>query len=94
LECELLESVDFDVIIPHYLSELANCPLSPSVICKVEFLCQLLMVRSCRVFFDRQLLTAIVRLVEGEDQPEGDEIRKDIREMLAFKDCQIIVKKF
>lgn len=95
LEGELLESVDFDIIIPHYLNELPRCPaLSPEGACKIDLLCQLLMVRSCRVFFDRQQLTAMIRMVEGEEQPEGEAIRKEIKEMLAFKDCQIVIKKF
>jgi hypothetical protein len=76
------------------MAELVNADLSHDTIVKVGFLCQLMMVRSFRVFFDRGRINAMIRMVEGEEHSEGDEIRKDIKELLAVKDSQIVVRKF
>lgn len=96
LEAEFLQSISFDIVIPHYMGEIvSSADLSHDTIVKVEFLCQLMMVRSYRIFFDRGRINAMIRMIEGEEEGvEGEEIRKDIKEMLAVKDSQIIVKKF
>ena len=53
-----------------------------------------MMVRSCRVFFDRARLTALIRLLEGEEHPESDKIRREIKEIMLFKDSQIVLRKY
>lgn len=96
LEAEFLQSLDFDIVIPHYMAELAsNADLSRETIVRVEFLCQLMMVHSYRIFFDRGRINAMISMVEGDEEGlEAEEIRKDIKEMLAVKDSQIVVRKF
>lgn len=56
-------------MIPHYMGELvSNVDLSHETIVRVEFLCQLMMVRSYRIFFDRGRINAMIRMVEGEEE--------------------------
>ena len=69
LEAELLQSLDFDIVIPHYMGELiSNVDLSRDSIVRVEFLCQLMMLHSYRIFFDRERINAMIRIVEGEEE--------------------------
>lgn len=69
LEAEFLQSLDFDIVMPHYMTELvSNADLSRDTIVKVEFLCQLMMVHSYRIFFDRGRINAMIRMVEGDEE--------------------------
>lgn len=93
----ILETFDYNIAIPHYLSEVFYAGLSQDQIYILLFFCELLMVKNCDIFFDNQKIEAMILLVDSVQRnvvSDRKAIYTQIKEAFEMKEAKIIVRKY
>jgi hypothetical protein len=93
----ILETFNYNIVIPHYLSEVFYAGLSQDQINVLLFFCELIMLKSCDIFFDIQKIEVMILLVDPVQRkivPDRKVIYTQIKEAFEMKEAKIIIRKY
>lgn len=93
--------VGYNLVIPHTLENLFHQEkLDQSKINEIMLVCELMMVKDCKVFLQMNKLKLIVLFLR-KDEKEMEEnsgqitrLKEEIKKMLGLKECAIILNKY
>jgi hypothetical protein len=84
-------------VVPHYITEVFYANLTEDQTYVVLFLCELLMLRDCSIFFGKEKIEKVIQLVDQVQSNKlavEDSLHKEIKETIILKEAKIIVKKY
>lgn len=93
----ILQTFNYNIVIPHYITELFYTGLSEDQTYVTLFLCELLMLRDCSIFFDKEKIEKVVQLVDQAQRKvviKEELLHREIKEIVILKEAKIIVKKY
>jgi hypothetical protein len=75
MEANILETFNYNIIIPHYITEIFQTDVSEDQIHPILFLCELFMLRGFDIFFEKEKIEDIIRMVQRVRSANGEELK-------------------